>query len=58
MTSFIAKAKTILTFLTILLVVQVKAQDLKNLKINQLSDQQMMQIWQQFSEKGSLNLKQ
>ena len=36
----------------ILFVGSVGAQDLKNLKINQLSDQQMMQIWQQFSAKG------
>ncbi len=36
----------------ILFVGSVCAQDLKNLKINQLSDQQMMQIWQQFSAKG------
>ena len=36
----------------ILFVGSVAAQDLKNLKINQLSDQQMMQVWQQFSAKG------
>ena len=36
----------------ILFVGSVGAQDLKNLKINQLSDQQMMQIWHQFSAKG------
>ena len=36
----------------ILFVGSLGAQDLKNLKINQLSDQQMMQIWQQFSAKG------
>ena len=36
----------------ILFVGSLGAQDLKNLKINQLSDQQMMQVWQQFSAKG------
>ena len=36
----------------ILFVGSLAAQDLKNLKINQLSDQQMMQVWQQFSAKG------
>ena len=36
----------------IFLVGSLGAQDLKNLKINQLSDQQMMQVWQQFSAKG------
>ena len=36
----------------ILFVGSVGAQDFKNLKINQLSDQQLMQIWQQFSAKG------
>ena len=30
----------------------IYAQELKNIKANQLSDQQMMQIWQQFSSKG------
>jgi hypothetical protein len=30
----------------------IQAQDLKGIKINQLSDQQMMQVWQQFSSKG------
>jgi protein involved in polysaccharide export with SLBB domain len=30
----------------------LQAQDLKNVKISQLSDQQMMQVWQQFSAKG------
>jgi hypothetical protein len=29
-----------------------QAQELKNIKTSQLSDQQMMQIWQQFSSKG------
>ena len=29
-----------------------QAQDLKNLQVNQLSDQQMMQVWQQFSARG------
>lgn len=36
----------------ILFVGSLGAQDFKNLKINQLSDQQMMQVWQQFSAKG------
>lgn len=36
----------------ILFVGSLGAQNLKNLKINQLSDQQMMQVWQQFSAKG------
>ena len=31
---------------------RMDAQELKNIKANQLSDQQMMQIWQQFSSKG------
>ncbi len=30
----------------------LQAQDLKNVKISQLSDQQMMQVWQQFNAKG------
>jgi protein involved in polysaccharide export with SLBB domain len=30
----------------------IYAQEFKNIKSNQLSDQQMMQIWQQFSSKG------
>ena len=30
----------------------IQAQDLKGIKISQLSDQQMMQVWQQFSAKG------
>ncbi|MEN9701530.1 MAG: hypothetical protein RIR55_850 [Bacteroidota bacterium] len=30
----------------------IQAQDLKGIKIGQLSDQQMMQVWQQFSAKG------
>ena len=52
MTSFIAKAKPILILVALFLVGSLHAQDLKNLRINQLSDQQMMQIWQQFSSKG------
>jgi protein involved in polysaccharide export with SLBB domain len=52
MTSFFTKSKSILLLVAILFVGSVGAQDLKNLKINQLSDQQMMQIWQQFSAKG------
>lgn len=52
MTSFIAKAKPILIMVAIFIVGSLQAQDLKNLRINQLSDQQMMQIWQQFSSKG------
>jgi protein involved in polysaccharide export with SLBB domain len=30
----------------------IQAQDLKGIKIGQLSDQQMMQVWQQYSAKG------
>jgi protein involved in polysaccharide export with SLBB domain len=30
----------------------VKAQEFKNIKTSQLSDQQMMQVWQQFTAKG------
>ena len=52
MTSFFAKTKSILVLVAILFVGSLGAQDLKNLKINQLSDQQMMQVWQQFSAKG------
>ena len=52
MTSFFAKTKIILVLVAIFLVGSIGAQDLKNLKINQLSDQQMMQVWQQFSAKG------
>ena len=52
MTSFFAKTKSILVLVAIFLVGSLGAQDLKNLKINQLSDQQMMQVWQQFSAKG------
>ena len=52
MTSFIAKAKPILIMVALFIVGSLQAQDLKNLRINQLSDQQMMQIWQQFSSKG------
>lgn len=52
MTSFFAKTKGILVLVAILFVGSLGAQDLKNLKINQLSDQQMMQVWQQFSAKG------
>ncbi len=52
MTSFIAKAKAILILVALFFVGSLQAQDLKNLRINQLSDQQMMQIWQQFSSKG------
>jgi protein involved in polysaccharide export with SLBB domain len=52
MTSFFTKIKSILVLVAILFVGSLGAQDLKNLKINQLSDQQMMQVWQQFSAKG------
>ncbi len=52
MTSFIAKAKPILILVALFFVGSLQAQDLKSLRINQLSDQQMMQIWQQFSSKG------
>ena len=52
MTSFFSKAKSILVLVAILFIGSLSAQDLKNLKINQLSDQQMMQVWQQFSAKG------
>jgi protein involved in polysaccharide export with SLBB domain len=52
MTLFFAKTKSILVLVAILFVGSLGAQDLKNLKINQLSDQQMMQVWQQFSAKG------
>jgi hypothetical protein len=52
MTSFFTKTKSILVLVAILFVGSLAAQDLKNLKINQLSDQQMMQVWQQFSAKG------
>jgi protein involved in polysaccharide export with SLBB domain len=52
MTSFFTKTKSILVLVAILFVGSLGAQDLKNLKINQLSDQQMMQVWQQFSAKG------
>lgn len=52
MTSFFSKAKSILVLVAILFVGSLSAQDLKNLKINQLSDQQMMQVWQQFSAQG------
>lgn len=52
MTSFFTKTKSVLVLVAILFVGSLAAQDLKNLKINQLSDQQMMQVWQQFSAKG------
>jgi protein involved in polysaccharide export with SLBB domain len=52
MISFFTKTKSILLLVAILFIGSLGAQDLKNLKINQLSDQQMMQVWQQFSAKG------
>jgi protein involved in polysaccharide export with SLBB domain len=52
MTSFFTKTKSILVLVAILFVGSLAAQDLKNIKTNQMSDQQMMQVWQQFSAKG------
>jgi protein involved in polysaccharide export with SLBB domain len=43
---------SLFTLLVLCFSVSVKAQDLKNIKTSQLSDQQVMQVWQQFSAKG------
>lgn len=52
MKRFFYKAFTFLSLSMLVLTTSVLAQDFKNIKANQLSDQQMMQIWQQFSAKG------
>ncbi|MEN9698042.1 MAG: hypothetical protein RLZ56_1463 [Bacteroidota bacterium] len=52
MTRFFVKAFGLLSMSIFLLVSGTQAQDLKSLKVGQLSDQQMMQVWQQFSAKG------
>ena len=46
------KGIAVLTVCLLAFAGSLQAQDLKNVKISQLSDQQMMQVWQQFNAKG------
>jgi protein involved in polysaccharide export with SLBB domain len=52
MTKFFVRAICLLSFSVFTFVGGIQAQDLKSVKVGQLSDQQMMQVWQQFSSKG------
>ena len=52
MNRFFYRALAFLSLSIFALTSSISAQDLKNIKAGQLSDQQMMQIWQQFSAKG------
>jgi protein involved in polysaccharide export with SLBB domain len=52
MNRFFYRAIAFLTLAILTFTNNLQAQELKNIKAGQLSDQQMMQIWQQFSAKG------
>ena len=52
MTRLFVRTICLLSISIIALVGTLQAQNLKSIKVNQLSDQQMMQVWQQFSAKG------
>jgi len=52
MNRFFHRAITLISLAIFACTAHLQAQELKNIKTSQLSDQQMMQIWQQFSSKG------
>jgi len=52
MTRLFVRTICLLSISIIAMVSTLQAQNLKSIKVNQLSDQQMMQVWQQFSAKG------
>ena len=52
MTRLFVRAIFLLSFSFFAFVGTTLAQDLKSIKIGKISDQQMMQVWQQFSTKG------
>ncbi len=52
MNRFFYRAITLISLAIFACTTHLQAQELKNIKTSQLSDQQMMQIWQQFSSKG------